>query len=173
MGTISYIWKPAHESAYTHGRKLPISSIILHSSCGHEDGDLIALTGGDPGHPVSSHWYVDKSGTIFHLVNNSDTAWHAGTVKDPKYSNAASIGIEQEHLDGEEEWPLIQIEATARLCVALRQRYGNIEIAHHADVAIPHGRKTDPMFFPSDVFWDAYSDAAKENWTFQQVQEQA
>lgn len=166
MGTISYISDPAAAGAYTPGRTLDIQSIILHSSCGHQDGDLLTLTGHDPGHLVSSNWYVNKAGAYYHLVDDADTAYHAGVVTDAKYSNAASLGIEQEHLDGEENWPDVQVQATACLCVALIQRYGNLEIAHHATVAAPPGRKTDPVDFPGDVFWAAYEEAAKDSWDF-------
>jgi len=169
--TLDYIWRPAITGAFTPGRKgHAIQSIILHSSCGRKAGDIPTLTGHDHTHLVSSHWYVDKGGLIYHFVQNSDTAYHAGVVCDPKYSNSSSLGIEQEHLDGQETWPNQQVQATARLCVALHQKYGNIEIAHHSAVACPPGRKTDPVAFPSDLFWRSYQEAAPEQWEFNQVE---
>lgn len=172
MGTISYIWRPAKAKAFKQGRGgHAIQSIILHSSCGHKAGDLQTLTGNDATHMVSAHWYVDKGGTIYHLVDNASTAYHAGVVTDVRYSNACSLGVEQEHMDGQEAWPDAQVQATARLCLALIQRYGSIEIAHHADVASPAGRKTDPVAFPSKVFWAEYHRAAAEEWGFGEVKE--
>lgn len=173
---IPYLWRPAREGSYNHGRNLPIQSIILHSSCGHKAGDLPTLEGHDASHLVSAHWYVDKQGVYYHLVQNKDTAWHVGAVSEPRWSNSASIGIEQEHLDGElladgtvtggEPWPDVQVQATARLCVALEQRLGHLAITHHSIVAVPHGRKTDPVGFPSEVFWAAWAEATRKTWVF-------
>lgn len=170
MPTLDYIWKPAIHGAFTPGRNgHSVKSIILHSSCGRKAGDILTLTGHDAGHLVSSHWYVDKTGTVYHFVQNSDTAYHAGVVCDQKYSNSQSLGIESEHRDGEEAWPDVQVQAMARVCVALRQSFGEIEITHHATVACPPGRKTDPVNFPSSVFWAEYEKVAGDKWTFNKV----
>src|SRR4029450_11549943 len=97
--TIEFKRKTAH--ALKRGRTIDgeparIRNIILHSSDGRKAGDLATLTGED----VSAHWYVTRAGEIFHLVNDEDTAFHAGKVTKQKFfSNAATIGIEQEHFD--------------------------------------------------------------------------
>jgi len=177
MPNLDYIWKPAVAGAFTPGRSgHSIKSIILHSSCGRKAGDILTLTGHDHTHLVSSHWYVDRPDAdgkvaIYHFVQNSDTAYHAGVVCDQKYSNSSSIGIEQGHMDGQEDWPDPQVQATARLCVALLQRYPGLEIAHHSAVACPPGRKTDPVNFPSEVFWAEYRRAEGQQWTFNAVEE--
>lgn len=173
MGTIGYVAKWAHSNAFKHGRSLALQSIILHSSCGHKAGDIPTLMGEDHEHLVSAHWYVDKQGNYYHLVQDADTAYHAGVVIDPKWSNSASIGIEQEHLDGQEDWPNEQVQATARLVVALFLKHGVLDIRHHADVASPKGRKTDPVDYPSGVFWAEYATASGEPWDFTEVQEGA
>ena len=168
---LDYIWKPAIAGAFTPGRNgHTVRSIILHSSCGRKAGDILTLTGHDANHLVSSHWYVDKGGAIYHFVQNSDTAYHAGVVCDPKYANSSAIGIETEHMDQiDEPWPVVQVQAIARLCVALLQHFPGLEITHHATVACPPGRKTDPVNFPSDVFWHAYEEASTQQWEFNQV----
>ena len=171
MGTINYISKPAHANSYSKNRKGAIQSIILHASCGREASDIPVLRGEDSTHLVSAHWYVDRVGKIFHLVDNKDTAWHVGAASEVKFSNACSIGVEQEHLDGQEDWPDVQIKATAALCVALAQRYGPLTIAHHSSVAVPPGRKTDPVSYPSEVFWPYWSDATGSQWDFAEVKE--
>ena len=74
-------------------------------------------------------------------------------VRAPQYDNFHSIGIEHEHFDGSEDWPDAQIAASALVVKFLGQQFPGIEIAHHADVAAPAGRKTDPIGFPSDRFW--------------------
>jgi N-acetyl-anhydromuramyl-L-alanine amidase AmpD len=166
--TVEYIWKPADPRHFRAGRGgHAIKGIVLHSTCGHLAGDISTLTTGDV--EVSSHWYVTKTGEIYHFVQDSDTAYHAGVVADPDWSNSCTIGIEQEHLDGEESWPDVQIAAAGALCAALMAKHGKLAIEHHAQIAFPAGRKVDPVAFPSDVFWAAYSKAALLQWTFSEV----
>lgn len=162
MAEIKYIWKPA--KAYKLGRVHPIQSIILHSSDGHLEGDLATLTGPK----VSAHWYVSKNGDVYHLVDNHNTAYHAGVVYDPKYSNAASIGIEQEHIDEEEEWPMEQVQSAANLIEALSQKYGVLQVKSHAEVAFPAGRKVDPVDYPWKKSQDFVAQASLQKWTFSQ-----
>lgn len=153
---IEYIWKPADRRHFHTGRNgATVQTIVLHSTCGTLLGDIETLTVGE--REVSSHWYVTKTGEIYHFVADSDTAYHAGVVSDPSFDNAHSIGIEQEHLDGQEDWPDIQVHATAAICCALDYVLKTVlAIKHHSQIAAPAGRKVDPVNFPSDVFWDAY-----------------
>jgi hypothetical protein len=110
--TIRFTRKQAHASR--KGRRLPIRNIVLHSSDGRKDGDLATLTGDD----VSAHWYVTRAAEVFYLVNDEDTAFHAGKVFNPDFfSNDATIGIEQEHFDPDgkkknEDWPDAQIDGS-------------------------------------------------------------
>lgn len=150
--TIEFKFIPAQ--AFKHGRTMTVQSIILHSTDGREAGDIATLTGNS----VSVHWYVTRTGEIFHFVDNSDTAFHAGKVIDPIYSNSASIGIEQEHFDPDpanghpnnENWPDIQVETVAHICAFLMQTQGlDIKDIHsHQFVAAPPGRKQDPVGYP-------------------------
>jgi len=128
-----------------------IKSIILHSTDGHEQGDVVTLTQGE----VSVHWYVTKDGRYYHFVQDNDVAWHAGGVDIEDHSNTYSIGIEQEHMDGEENWPDIQIKAAARLVAFLHQHHNlgqSIPTLSHASVARPRGRKEDPLNYPWPLF---------------------
>lgn len=152
-----YTWIPCTSSHYTKGRAgAAIESIILHSTDGSKDGDIATLSGKTE-RLVSVHWYVTRKGEIYHFVQDSDTAWHAGKVRDEMYDNHHSIGIEQEHYDYQEEWPAVQIEAAARLIVALRQKHGvDLPVKSHAYVARPAGRKNDPARYPwADLAIDA------------------
>lgn len=152
---LRYHWIPADPSVFDEGRHdRPILSCILHSTDGRCAGDIATLTGHDT-HKVSVHWYTTRTGDIYHFVANADRAYHAGNVKDPKFDNFHSIGIEQEHFDGQEDWPQVQIEATALVYAFLTQQYPGITPAHHSQVAAPAGRKQDPVAFPSDRFWTA------------------
>lgn len=162
MGVILYKWIQA--KSYRPGRTQPIQTIILHSTDGREAGDVETLTKGN----VSVHWYVTKDGRYYHFVDDSDTAYHAGVVTSTKYSNAATVGIEQEHIDGEEPWPDAQIKATANLVAALRQKHGDLPAKSHAEVASPPGRKQDPRDYRWQLLSSLVHDAIQETWTFQQ-----
>lgn len=162
MGTIRYTFKQA--KAFKIGRAQPIRAIILHSTDGHEAGDVATLTGG----AVSVHWYVTRAGRYYHFVADADTAYHAGKVDDyARHGNAATIGIEQEHIDHQQAWPDSLVKATARLVAALRQKNGNLPVLAHAEVARPKGRKEDPAGFPWARLHDAVVEAMQESWTFQ------
>ena len=146
---IRFHFVPAH--AFKHGRTLDIQSIVVHSTDGQEAGDIETLTGNS----VSVHWYITRDGRFFHFVDNADTAFHAGVVSNPKFSNSASLGIEQEHIDHHQDWPEAQIQSAANLCAFLFQKHNLSKsvIKRHADVAAPPGRKEDPVAYPmQDLF---------------------
>ena len=147
----------AQKGSYASGRAGKIQGIILHSSDGREKGDLNTLTSGG----VSAHYYVTTDGRIYNLVNDGDTAYHAGKVVGP-YNNSNTIGIEQEHYDpggkggkDGEAWSPAQVAATARLTAYLKQKYGlsDNQIMGHSDVA-PE-RKQDPYNYPWQGFFSA------------------
>jgi len=163
-GVISYIWKPARN--FRKGRRRPIASLILHSTEGHKSGDIPTLIGGD-GRQVSVHWYVTKTGEVWHFVQDVDTAFHAGAVVSPKYSNDASLGIEQEHIDGKEPWPDVQLQTVANLVAFLLQKHGELEIVSHAKAA--PGRKHDPEPYEWKKFHSYLEEAEKVMWSAVQI----
>ncbi|MDQ3815769.1 MAG: N-acetylmuramoyl-L-alanine amidase [Armatimonadota bacterium] len=161
---------------FRRNRRRPIRNIILHSTDGREQGDLATLTGNS----VSIHWYVTRTGKIYHIVENRDTAFHAGRVFNPaQFDNDATLGIEQEHFDPDpehgrprnENWPDAQIEAVAQVAAFLLQRHnlnpGNIHT--HAGVARPRGRKQDPFDYPFPKFNRLLAQNLQEQWTFEEV----
>lgn len=164
---VRFTRKQAH--AFRKGRRLPIRNIVLHSSDGRKDGDLDTLTGDD----VSAHWYVTRAGEVFHLVNDEDTAFHAGKVFNPDFfSNDATIGIEQEHFDPEakrknEDWPDGQIQKVAQLVAFLLQEHGlksSDNIKTHAEIAKPKGRKQDPFDYPFEKFHGLIDENKQFQW---------
>jgi AmpD protein len=92
---------------------------------------------------VSSHFLIRRDGELAQYVPCELRAWHAGksSWKGRERCNDFSVGIELEGTD-EEPFEDAQYETIARLTRALRERYGNLDIAGHSDVA--PGRKTDP-----------------------------
>ena len=178
--TIEFTRKKAHamkKGRTLNGETTQIRNIILHSSDGRKAGDLATLTGED----VSAHWYVTRAGEIFHLVDDEDTAFHAGKVTKPRFfGNAVTIGIEQEHFDPDpqarrtdnEDWPETQIETVAKLVAFLLQEHGlnsPDDIKTHAQVAFPAGRKQDPFGYPFNHFFNLVADNRQFTWSAKAV----
>jgi N-acetyl-anhydromuramyl-L-alanine amidase AmpD len=159
------------------GQAVEIKNIVLHSSDGREAGDIATLTSDD----VSSHYYVTRSGKIFRLVDDADTAFHAGRVTRKKFfSNAVTIGIEQEHFDPDpgagrpnnEDWPEEQLEKVAQLVAFLCQEHGlnaPEDIKTHAQIAAPPGRKQDPFGYPMNHFTSLVATNREFQWKVQEV----
>lgn len=154
---------PNHSSRGGH----PIGMIVMHATGGSAASALNWLCA--PASQVSSHVVIDKSGHIYELVPDDLTAWHAGvsqwrglevwgTAPDGRRIpsiNPVSLGIELENADtGHDPYPEAQLVAAAWLCREKIARYQitRANVARHLDVAIPHGRKSDP----AGLDWDAF-----------------
>lgn len=149
---LEYKWMPALERSFHYGRAgHSVRGIVIHSTDGNLESDIDTLTGhGNP--PVSVHWLVADDGTVYHFVADDDTAFHAGAAI-PGWGNADTIGIEHRHMDGEDPWPDAQIRSSALIVAFLQQQYPGIEVRHHSQIAVPPGRKVDPVDFPGDLLW--------------------
>lgn len=162
IGSFNYIWKPALH--FRAGRPHGIESIIMHSTEGRESGDLATLVGGD-GRSVSVHWYVTRAGKVYHMVQDGNIANHAGNTVKVAYSNERSIGIEQEHFDGREDWPEAQLDAVAKLLAFLQQKHGMLPIVSHKVAAAPPGRKSDPEPYPWEVVRKKVVENMSTHWS--------
>lgn len=98
---------------------------------------------------VSSHYVVDEDGTIYQLVEEKNTAWHAGVSywRGQKNVNNISIGIEivnPGHEFGYRAFPKAQMERVAELCTGIieRNKILPVNVVGHSDVA--PARKEDP-----------------------------
>jgi N-acetyl-anhydromuramyl-L-alanine amidase AmpD len=169
-GVLRAKWIRAYD--YRKGRTRPISAIVLHSTCGRKLGDIQTLTG-EGGPVVSCHFYITRDGALFQFVEEADTAYHAGRVRKPEWSNAATIGVEMEHFDPDEnhprgeDWPEKQVKVCASLVAYLRQNYGDIATPSHAQIASPKGRKIDPHDFPWLLFSIMTRTAMLTKWTLE------
>jgi N-acetyl-anhydromuramyl-L-alanine amidase AmpD len=162
--------------AFRKGRNLAIRNIVLHSTEGREAGDLATLTG----KKVSVHWYVTRAGKVFHIVNDEDTAFHAGAVFKPNFfSNDATVGIEQEHFDPDpkkgrpnEDWPDKQIQKVAQLTAFLVKAH-NLKIPDdiktHEEIAKPKGRKQDPFGYPFEKFFELVESNLEFDWQTEEI----
>ena len=99
-------------------------------------------------HRVSSHYVLAEDGTLYSLVPEERTAWHAGRShwRGREALNATSIGVEIVNLHGDKyDYPAVQIAALIELCHGIIARHPAIvprNIVGHSDIA-PQ-RKIDP-----------------------------
>lgn len=87
-----------------YGRK--IIAIVDHITAGLMPGTLSWLK--NPKAQASAHYLVTKAGEVYQMVQDADTAWHAGFVNRPTWDlydgtnpNRYTLGIEHEALAGE------------------------------------------------------------------------
>ena len=98
---------------------------------------------------VSTHYLIDRKGEITKMVDEKNTAWHAGRSKWKNFTNlnAHSIGIElinKGHQFGYENFSKKQISKLILLCKFLIKKYKikKHNILGHSDIAPL--RKKDP-----------------------------
>lgn len=102
---------------YTPGRSDSIRQIVLHHNAGNlsiQDCYNVWQS-----REASAHYQVDANGTIGQLVNDWDTAWHAGNA------NPFTIGIEHAN-NCFDPWTISEatLDAGAHLVAALCKGYG-------------------------------------------------
>lgn len=130
-----------------------IDTIIIHHTGGNDCSKTLKWFSMKDS-SVSAHYVIDRDGTVYAVVDEDKSAWHAGTSWLPQEHdknwnkgsvNPRSIGIELVNLgDGKTEFPQKQMESLKQLVSTLKTKY-NIDNAHilgHKEVA--PGRKTDP-----------------------------
>jgi len=111
----------------------------------------------DPG--VSAHYTIDRDGTIYKHVDETERAFHAGVSEMPDGRtgvNDFSIGIELVNLnDGLDPYPEAQVAALQALLADIRTRHAIRHVVSHAEIARPLGRKTDPYGLDMAAFRSA------------------
>lgn len=92
---------------------------------------------------VSSHFFIERNGTVDQFVSCNSRAWHAGvsSFQGRTRCNDFSVGIELEGTD-DTAFTESQYASLERLLRAIAQRYAPRWIVGHSDIA--PGRKTDP-----------------------------
>ncbi len=101
---------------------------------------------------VSAHFVVGRDGRVVQMVPVEKRGWHAGVSRwmGEGDLNNTSVGIEMVNLnDGKDPFPTEQLGAVAGIIRFLRGYYEILDsrIVSHEDIAVPHGRKTDPLGF--------------------------
>jgi N-acetyl-anhydromuramyl-L-alanine amidase AmpD len=117
-------------SAGRGGKK--IIAIVNHQTAGQGPGALSWLC--NPASKASAHYLVLRDGTVYQLVKDQDTAWHAGGVNKPSWAlydgtnpNRHTIGIEHEcypAVGGDGNLTEAQYRATLELHRQLIKAYG-------------------------------------------------
>ncbi|MGB4833547.1 MAG: N-acetylmuramoyl-L-alanine amidase [Candidatus Moraniibacteriota bacterium] len=127
-----------------------IDTIVLHSSYNALGGDpylvdkVITEYEGDG---VGAHYLIDRTGTVYRLIEEVNIAYHAGASKMPdgrKNVNDFSIGIEIIATE-ESGYTDKQYSAVNALVGDIKSRYKIKSVVGHADIA--PGRKSDPWKF--------------------------
>ena len=103
----------------------------------------------DPKSKVSSHFLIDQNGQVYRLVEDRQTAWHAGKSCWGRYKNLNknSIGIElvnKGHKFGYTKFKKKQLLSLIKVCKSLIKKYKikKKNIVGHSDIAPL--RKIDP-----------------------------
>ena len=104
---------------------------------------------------VSAHFVVGRDGRVVQMVQVEKRAWHAGpsVLDGVGRVNDYSVGIEMVNLnDGADPYSEPQVQAVTGILRFLRAHYEipDHRIVSHAEIALPPGRKTDPVGFDFD-----------------------
>ena len=134
-----------------HSRRpagVALELIVLHTTGGSLASALAWFA--DPASGVSAHYVIGQDGAVYACVPETRQAWHAGVSEweGRPYVNGFSFGVELAGRGG--DYQPAQLEGCAELCADLCLRYQipAAAIVGHADVALPAGRKVDPVGFP-------------------------
>jgi N-acetylmuramoyl-L-alanine amidase len=135
-------WIGCAASNFREGRptaQMPLA-IVIHIM----DGTIAGTDEwfNNPVAQVSAHYGVSKTGDIHQYVDESDTAFHAGTVVNPTWPlikpsvnpNFYTIGIEHEG-KADDVWPDAQLQASALLIADVAQRW---DIQLNRDHVVKH-----------------------------------
>lgn len=122
--------------------------VILHYT-GMTSGEVALERLCDPSAKVSSHYLIDRDGTVLRLVPEAARAWHAGVSSwhGETGINSRSIGIElvnPGHAHGYLDFPEPQMGALLKLLAGIHKRHAipPTHLLAHSDIA--PARKQDP-----------------------------
>ena len=143
-------WHPSPNFTVGRGNR-NIIGIINHITAGLYPGCLNWMCNITAS--ASAHYLVTKSGEIFQMVKEADTAWHAGIVLNPTWKlydgtnpNRYTLGIEHECVSGG-ELTEAQYESTLELHKQLCEKYSipidRLHIIGHYETDSVN-RKNDP-----------------------------
>ncbi len=139
----------SHKSPNFSGRNNTVKDTIIIHHTGGNDGAKTVKWFCMKGSSGSAHYVIDRDGTVYQLVPDNKSAWHAGKswlpdaeIKSGSVNNR-SIGIELVNKgDGQTIFPPEQMESLRELVIDLKSKYPIAYVLGHKEVA--PGRKDDP-----------------------------
>ena len=128
-----------------------IDCVVLHATAQNEMREATILFA-HRGSGVSAHFVVGRDGRVVQMVPVERRAWHAGVSQLAGVGgvNDYSVGIEMVNRDdGRDPYTDAQYRAVAGIVRLLRTRLTipDDRIVSHAQIALPPGRKCDPLGF--------------------------
>jgi N-acetylmuramoyl-L-alanine amidase len=128
MTSLTPIWVGSPN--FNGGRRRPISAVVIHVTEGSEAS--VDSWFKNPASKVSAHYMVTRDGRLKQYVKEEDTAWHAGKVVRPTWSelfvgvnpNQYTIGIEHEAESGSTPWTKAMYERSSILLAEIFVRWG-------------------------------------------------
>jgi N-acetylmuramoyl-L-alanine amidase len=142
-----------------------VDSLVLHYTELPLEQSLAVLSDAAREARVSAHYVLAEDGTVYRLVPEERSAWHAGrsSWRGRAALNGSSIGVEVVNLHGDRhDYPPRQVAALIELCRDILARHAAIvprNVVGHSDIAPT--RKIDPgLRFP----WRALAEAGVGLW---------
>ncbi len=127
-----------------------VSALVLHATAS-ASGQVAINTFQDPASQRSAHFLLDRNGVIIEMVSPEHRAWHAGRsmLAGVPDANNFSVGVEMVDRNDGQPYTDAQYAALVSLIRRLRTHYNipDARIVSHRSVALPAGRKSDPVGF--------------------------
>lgn len=170
---VTVIDRTAQTDPRVHGGRMgtgdPSGVVLHHTGSTNEAGDEAWLSQWHL-NPVSTNQLVKRNGTIVQIVPNEVIAWHAGlsVLHGRVDCNSWCIGIEICNAgNGREKFTDMQYEAVAQTVAynCARFHISDMNVATHAQVALPAGRKVDPLGWDMGRMWQRVWEIRQE-WPF-------
>lgn len=155
-----------------------ILAIMIHKTAGKYPGCLDWMQ--NIASKVSAQYLINRAGEIDQLVQDRDTAWHGGIVKNPSWNlytqmgynpNRWTIGIELEDYDGDGELGLTepQYQALLWLVNKLTEQYGMPKddehvVGHYRVDSVDRPNCPGPDFPWSRLFADLRGEVPMDKW---------
>lgn len=137
------------------------AGIVLHSTEGSNSIGWLQGASAIHGEPASADFLVDRAGNIFQITPLLHFAYHVGVGSWRNLNNLLGrlnqmlVGIEMESQwrDGP-RYTDLQLISTAALVRRLWEyhRLDVLSLLRHGDIALPFGRRSDPVAFPASTF---------------------
>lgn len=145
--------------------------IVIHTTMGYDSLSWLQRDSIQAGRPASADFLIARNGDIYQITEPGTHAWHTGRARwrthmdqDGSLSHSY-VGIEIESAEHRGQYMTsLQYIACAALVRKLVQQHGiGVDnIVGHWQVAMPRGRKQDPMKFDTAVFAQELLSPSKE-----------